>query len=156
MGQQYCQELAIYFAYVQVWGATGHHWGRKEVGAGNSLWLVKGRLYLPEGNTLLPLFIIYTTVNSKMCFPGLCFSSSSSWPVSLLHPQMSSSSSYLTSIPLSFGWQYSILLELILKNPELAIWLIRICVRNKPSYEESYIPASPVIFFCVCVYVHVG
>lgn len=112
MGQQYCQDLATYLSYVWVLeGTNGHHWGGKEVGAGNGLWLVKGRLCLPEGNTLLPLFIIYTTVRSKMCFPGLCFSSSSCWCVSLLHPQVSSSSSYLTSLLLSFGWQYSILPE---------------------------------------------
>ena len=114
MGQQYCQDLATYFAYVRVLeGASGHPWGRKEVGAGNSLWLVKGRLCLPEGNTLLPLFIICTPQSSNTCFPGLCFSSSSFWPFSLLHPQVFSSSSYLTSIPLSFGWQYSVLPELL-------------------------------------------
>lgn len=144
MGQQYCQDLAAYFAYVWVLeGASGHHWGRKEVGAGSSLRLVKGRLYLPEGNTLLPLFIIYTIVSSKMCFPGLSFSSSSSWPISLLLVVLSHLHPFVL-------WMTIINSARITENPELAIWLIRICVRNKPSYKESYIPANPVIL-CVCV-----
>lgn len=45
----------------------------KEADAGNSLWLEKGRLCLPEGNTLLPLFVSIPPYVVKCAFQGFAF-----------------------------------------------------------------------------------